>query len=87
MKVKFTIPGEPKGKARPRFARLPNGATRTYTPKETELYENLIIMAYRQQCKSHRFLDDAMLDMRVIAYYTIPGQSRVGCIEQGRVPR
>ena len=75
MKAKFTIPGEPQGKGRPRFARLPNGKTRTYTPKETELYENLIVMAYRQQYKSARFPDDARLDMRITAYYQIPASA------------
>ena len=36
--MRFTVLGEPKGKGRPRFARIGNGV-RAYTPKETENYE------------------------------------------------
>jgi len=43
--IKFEILGEPKGKGRPRFARVGNGV-RTYTPKETENYEAYIKMSY-----------------------------------------
>ena len=75
MRAKFTVPGEPQGKARPRFARLPNGKTRTYTPNETVIYENLIVTSYRQQYGSARFPDDARLDMRVMAYYAIPASA------------
>lgn len=41
MVIRFKIPGPPKGKGRPRFARVGN-FVRTYTPKETESYENLV---------------------------------------------
>lgn len=36
---KFTVPGPPQGKGRPRFVRATG---RTYTPQETANYENLI---------------------------------------------
>lgn len=43
--ISFTIPGEPRGKGRPRFAR--QGAfVRTYTPEETASYENLVKVMY-----------------------------------------
>lgn len=45
MEVSFEVVGEPKGKARPRFVRMPNGV-RTYTTKETENYEAYIRMSY-----------------------------------------
>lgn len=70
MKVTFTIPGEPKGKGRPRFARA-GSYVKTYTPDETASYENLVRIEYERQCRN-RFPDDAMLDMRIIAYYSIP---------------
>ena len=70
MKVTFTIPGDPKGKGRPRFSRA-GAYVKTYTPTETAAYENLVRIEYERQCK-HRFPDDAMLDMRIIAYYSIP---------------
>ena len=49
MRVKFTVCGEPKGKGRPRFAKVGN-YTKTYTPKETASYENLVKLEYQRQC-------------------------------------
>ena len=68
MKAKFTIPGEPKGKARPRVT----GSGHAYTPKETVEYENLVRLEFQRQCGSMRFPDNAQLDMRITAYYTVP---------------
>lgn len=42
------------------------------TPKDTVIYENLVRMEYLNQCGETKFPDDAMLDMRIKAYYTIP---------------
>ena len=69
MEVKFTILGEPKGKGRPRFCRNTGHAI---TPKDTVNYETLVHMEYVAQCEEFRFPDDAMLDMRIRAYYSIP---------------
>lgn len=69
MQIKFVVPGEPQGKARPRFSRK-NG--RTYTPKDTVLYENLIRAEYLRQCPGQRFADKEPLAMRIRAYYSIP---------------
>lgn len=69
MEVKFTILGEPKGKGRPRFCRNTGHAI---TPKDTVNYETLVHMEYVAQCEEFRFPDDAMLDMRIKAYYSIP---------------
>ena len=41
MEIKFTIPGPPKGKQRPRICRV-NGRSVAYTPKETIEYERLV---------------------------------------------
>lgn len=68
-KVRFTVYGEPKGKGRPRFM---VGTKHPYTPKDTVSYEVLTRMEYEYQCKGYRFPDDAMLDMRIIAFYRIP---------------
>ena len=54
---------------------MQHGRTITRTPEQTVLYENLVKMEYRQQCRGIRFPDDAMLDVRVYAYYTIPASA------------
>lgn len=67
--VEFTVLGEPKGKARPRFNTKTGHAI---TPEDTANYETLVKWEYARQCAGIRFPDDAMLDMRIIAYYGIP---------------
>ena len=67
-KAKFTVYGEPKGKGRPRFNTKTGHAI---TPKDTVNYEMLVHMEYLEQCDEFRFPDDAMLDMRIKAYYSI----------------
>ena len=70
MRAKFCIHGEPQGKGRPRFSTV-CGHVKPRTPDETVLYENLVKTEYRQQA-GMRFPDDAMLDVRIFAYYSIP---------------
>jgi len=73
--VKFTIPGEPEGKGRPRFSTGYGGKgksfVRVHTPTKTLNYENLIKVEYVNQ-SGFKFPDDAMLDMRIVAYYLVP---------------
>ena len=71
MRANFCILGEPQGKGRPRFSTV-CGHAKPRTPEETVLYENLVKTEYRRQTHELRFPDDAMLDVRVIAYYSIP---------------
>lgn len=71
MQVKFIIFGEPVGKGRPKFTTV-QGFAKAYTPKQTASYENLVKLEYAQQCGLKRFRDSDMLDMRIIAYYSIP---------------
>lgn len=75
--VKFTVYGEPKAKGRPRVSVRKSGDgentfARAYTPKATAVYENQVKMEYENQCKNFRFPDDAMLDVRIFAFYSIP---------------
>lgn len=75
--IKFVVLGEPQGKGRPRFVSRYNPATgksfgKAHTPEKTVAYENLVRTEYSIQTKNFRFPDDAMLDMRIIAYYSIP---------------
>ena len=46
--MKFTIPGEPTGKARPRVTRWG-----THNTEKTILYENLVKMCYQEQCRDN----------------------------------
>lgn len=39
--VRFSVPGKPQGKARPRFARMGRGV-RAYTPASTQAYERAV---------------------------------------------
>ena len=71
MEVKFTVPGEPKGKGRPKFARR-GQYVQTYTPDATTNYENLVKLEYERQCGRISFPKDAQLDMRIMAYFSIP---------------
>lgn len=69
--IKFSIPGNPFGKQRPRV--VSRGTfSKAYTPKETVSYENLVKLMYSQVAKGKMFPDDAMLDVHIIAYYNIP---------------
>lgn len=49
--IKFIVNGEPHGKGRPRFAKRGN-FVKTYTDKDTELYENRVLMCYKQELSS-----------------------------------
>ena len=50
MIVHFEIMGEPKGKGRPRFARI-GGRVKAYTPAGTAAYEDMVRFAYRQAAR------------------------------------
>jgi len=71
MRAEFTVMGEPKGKGRPRFARMGQNI-RTYTPTETASYENLVAVEYERQCKGVYFERDIPLRMTVTGYLSIP---------------
>ena len=69
MIVKFTIPGEPVGKARPRI----NTFTRkAYTPEKTASYESWVRMCYLQDYKDVKFPDDAQLYICINSFFDIP---------------
>lgn len=70
MTTEFVIPGEPYGKGRPRFRKV-GEHQQPYTPAKTANYENLVKLSFMEQC-GVRFPEDAMLDVRIFAYYAIP---------------
>jgi len=69
--ISITVCGEPVGKGRPRFSRS-GPFVRAYTPQKTASFENLVKLEYEYQAKNFRFDDNDMLDLRVIAYFSIP---------------
>ena len=75
--IQFTVYGEPQGKGRPRFVARYNPTTQksfgqVHTPEKTILYENLIRTEYSLQTKNFRYPDNAMLDMQILAFYSVP---------------
>jgi len=65
--MKFTIPGEPQGKGRPRVVR--NGSfTRTFTPEKTANYENLVKLEFQRQCPD-LWIPSGPVRMVIKAYY------------------
>lgn len=71
--MKFTIPGEPCGKARPRVVRTGN-FTRAYTPKETVNYETLVKLEYQRQC-GEAYISEGGIHMNIVARFAIPNSA------------
>ena len=72
MKVaRFVVYGNPKGKGRPRFTTV-CGYAKSYTPKDTENYENLIKIEYKSQCGNIFFDRDEQLEVKIYCYHSIP---------------
>ena len=69
--IRFIVPGNPFGKQRHRVAMRGNYSS-MYTPKETIYYENLVKISFQEAARGKRFDDEAMLDVRIIAYFGIP---------------
>lgn len=69
MTVTLVIPGEPKGKGRPRFNRK---TKQVYTPSDTAAYEKQIKLLYRDKYGEAMFPNDVPLDMRVKAFMEVP---------------
>ena len=68
MEVVFEVPGEPRGKGRPRFSKTGP----TYTDSETRAYENKIVVYYRKQLRAFRWPESAFISVEVTAFYPIP---------------
>lgn len=68
MEVVFEVPGEPRGKGRPRFTKTGH----PYTDSETRAYEDKIVAYYRKQIGAFRWPDSAFVSVHVTAYYPIP---------------
>lgn len=62
------MPGEPRGKGRPRFSKDGHA----YTDSETRSYERKIVAYYRQALGGFRWPDNAVISLDVTAHYQIP---------------
>lgn len=67
--ITFTIPGQPKGKQRPKVT-VQGSYAHAYTPKETTNYENYVKVMY-QINKDRVFLEGA-IKAEITAYFPIP---------------
>ena len=63
--MKFTIPGEPTGKGRPRMTRTGH----TYTPEKTVNYEALVKMAYKQASNGACIAPSVPVKVEIIMQY------------------
>ena len=74
--VSFMVPGEPVAKGRPRFSVRKSKDGGAYvsvrTPDKTVIYENQVKLEYRDQTGGFKFPDDAMLEIEIEAYFSIP---------------
>lgn len=68
--LSFTIPGEAKGKARPRFFKR-GKFVGTYTPQQTQNYENLVKLYFSQEHPAHTPIEEP-IEMEIIVYTAIP---------------
>lgn len=71
MTVKFTVPGDPRGKGRPIFSRNGNSVV-TRTPEKTAEYEKLVKLSYISSTKRYCFPKGVPLRIKIIAHYPIP---------------
>ena len=67
--IEFEIIGEPKGKGRPRFARIGNGV-RSYTPKETHNYESFVKVSYINSVGQKKL--EGQIEAEIIGIFPIP---------------
>lgn len=73
MTVTFTVPGDPEGKGRPRFARVGN-TVRTFTPEKTRAYEDRVRFAYRSAAFGLTFKACPVM-LTVSAFYAAPASA------------
>ena len=80
----FEVPGEPRGKGRPRFTKDGHA----YTDSETRSYEKKIMAYYRQTLKDFRWPDNCYVSVDVTAVYPIPKsatKAALASIQAGKI--
>lgn len=68
--VRFTVPGEPKGKARPRVFTNKTGRSQAITPQDTLSYENLVRWVFTNTHNAKKL--EGEIEARIVAMYPIP---------------
>ena len=77
MEITFTVPGKPRGKARPRAVRK-NGGVYMYTPPKTQAYEASVKEAFQEEAYKQHLLknfpleDEQAVFVKITAAYKIP---------------
>lgn len=66
--LSFTVPGEPKGKARPRVTR----SGHAFTPKGTQYYENTVKMCFTDEYPDHEPIAEKGIFAVINAGFAIP---------------
>ena len=74
MEVIFEVPGQPRGKERPRWTMVSNTSI-VYTPRNTRDYEETIRTYYKIN-NFKAFKKDDALEISAIAYYQIPKNTK-----------
>ena len=69
MAIRFTVPGEPTGKGRPRVFQT-NGVSRAVTPQKTLNYENLVKWIVSESMQVEQLTGEIKAEIK--AYYAIP---------------
>lgn len=71
--IKFTVPGEPYGQARPRFSAA-NGKVHTYNTDESRNYKTQVKLIAQAETKKQEwtFAESEGVGMNVYAYMSIP---------------
>lgn len=85
MGMTFEVPGEPRGKGRPRFSQTGHA----YTDSETRAYENKIIAYYRKAYGGFKWPDTAFIRIKVTAHYPIPKKTTkaaLAAMQAGTLP-
>ena len=70
MAIRFTVPGEPKGKARPRIFTNKAGKSQAITPQDTLSYENLVKWVFNNTMEAKKLQGE--IEAKIVAMYPIP---------------
>lgn len=69
MAIRFTVPGEPKGKARPRIYSQ-GGKSHAMTPQDTLSYESLVKWVFTNTMEARKLQGE--IEAKIVAMYPIP---------------